>query len=47
MVKDKEKILNATREKQLITYKGSPIRLSSDFSTENLQARGTGTKYST
>ena len=28
----------ATREKQ-ITYKGTPIRLSADFSTETLQAR--------
>ena len=27
-VKDKEKILKATREKQQITYKGIPIRLT-------------------
>ena len=33
-IKDKEKILKATREKQLITYKGIPIRLSGDFSAE-------------
>ena len=33
-VKDKEKILKAAREKQLVAYKGAPIRLSSDFSTE-------------
>ena len=26
-IKDKEKILKAAREKQQITYKGSPIRL--------------------
>ena len=38
-MKDKNKILKATREKQQITYKGTPIRLSSDFSTETLQAR--------
>ena len=38
--KDKEKILKATREKQQITYKGIPIRLSADFSAETLQARG-------
>ena len=37
--KHKEKILKATREKQQITYKGIPIRLSADFSTETLQAR--------
>ena len=38
-VKDKERILKAPREKQTITYKGVPIRLSSDFSKETLQAR--------
>ena len=27
-VKDKERILKAGREKQLVTYKGVPIRLS-------------------
>ena len=38
-IKDKEKLLRATREKQQITYKGIPIRLSADFSAETLQAR--------
>ena len=38
-IKDKDKILKATREKQEITYKRTPIRLSADFSTETLQAR--------
>ena len=38
-IEDKEKILKATREKQQITYKGIPIRLSADFSAETLQAR--------
>ena len=33
-IKDKEKILNATRGKQHITYKVTPIRLSADFSAE-------------
>ena len=37
--KDKERILRAAREKQIITYKGVPIRLSADFSKETLQAR--------
>ena len=37
--KDKEKILKAAREKKQITYKGTPIRFSADFSTETLQAR--------
>ena len=38
-IKDKEKILKAAREKETVTYKGLPIRLSADFSKETLQAR--------
>ena len=38
-VKDKERILKAAREKDTVTYKGVPIRLSADFSKETLQAR--------
>ena len=38
-IKDKEKLLKATREKLQIIYKGLPIRLSADISTETLQAR--------
>ena len=38
-VKDKEGIIKAAREKQRVTYKGVPIRLSADFSKETLQAR--------
>ena len=38
-VKDKERILKVAREKQLVTYKGVPIRLSAYFSKETLQAR--------
>ena len=38
-IKFKEKILKAAREKQNITYKGIPIRLSAYFSVETLQAR--------
>ena len=36
---DKERILKAAREKQEVTYKGAPIRLTADFSMETLQAR--------
>ena len=44
-MKDKNKILKATREKQQKTYKGTLIRLLADFSTETLQARsGNGQK---
>ena len=38
-IKYKEKILKAAREKQQITYKGIPIRLTVDLSAETLQAR--------
>ena len=38
-IKDKEKLLKAAREKREITYKGTPIRLTADFSAEILQAR--------
>ena len=38
-IKDKEKLLKAAREKQQITYKGTPRRLTADFSAETLQAR--------
>ena len=38
-IKDKERILEAAREKETVTYKGVPIRLSADFSKEILQAR--------
>ena len=38
-IKDKEKLFKATREKWQITYKGTPIRLTADFSAETLQAR--------
>ena len=38
-IKEKERILEAAREKNTVTYKGVPIRLSTDFSKETLQAR--------
>ena len=38
-IKDKERILEAAREKDTVTYKRVPIRLSADFSKETLQAR--------
>jgi hypothetical protein len=31
--------LKAVREKKLITYKGKPIKITADFSTETLKAR--------
>ena len=38
-VKYKERLLKAAKEKQLVTYKGVPIRLSADFPKEIWQAR--------
>ena len=38
-MKEKERILEAAREKDTVTYKGVPIRLSADFSKLTLQAR--------
>ena len=37
-VNDKEKILKTAREKKMVTYKGTPITQSADFSVETLQA---------
>ena len=38
-IKHKEQILKAAREKQQITHKGIPIRITGDLSIETLQAR--------
>ena len=38
-IKHKERILEAAREKDTVTYKGVPTRLSADFSKETLQER--------
>ena len=38
-IKQKERILEAARERNIVTYKGLPIRLSADFSKVTLQAR--------
>ena len=35
-IKQKERILEAATEKDTVTYKGVPIRLSADFSKETL-----------
>ena len=38
-IKDKDRVLKTARERKKVTYRGKPIRLSSDFSTEILKAR--------
>jgi hypothetical protein len=35
----KERISKASREKSQVTYKGRPIRITPDFSTETMKAR--------
>ena len=44
-IKDKEKLLKAAREKPQITYKGTPIKLTANFSAETLQAGRSGMIY--
>ena len=39
-ITQKERILETAREKETVTYKGVPIRLSADFSKETFQTRG-------
>ena len=39
-IKDRERDLKATREKQRVTYKGVPIRLPADFSKETAGKKG-------
>ena len=38
-IKHKEQTLNAAKEKQQVTHKGLPIRVTADLSIETLQAR--------
>ena len=38
-IKHKEQILKAAREKQQITHKGSPIKITADISIETLKVR--------
>ena len=44
-IKDKERILKAAREKETVTYKGVPIRLTADFSKKPYRQEGAGKKY--
>ena len=39
-IKNKERILKAAREKDTVTYKGVPIRLSADFSRDLTGKKG-------
>ena len=44
-IKDKEKLLKVARKKRQITYKGTPIRLTADFSAETLQSQNGVARY--
>ena len=44
-IKYQDIILKAAKEKQQITYKAIPVRLTADLSTETLQARGCDRTY--
>jgi hypothetical protein len=41
-----ERILKAVRVKKQITYKGKPIKITADFSTETLKQEEHGVRYS-
>ena len=45
MAKVKGTILKAAREKQRVNYKGTPIRLPADFSTETAAGQKGVAKY--
>ena len=45
-IKDKERILEAARKKERVTYRGVPIRLSPGFSKETCRQEGAEKKYS-
>ena len=44
-MKQKERILEATREKERVTYKGVPIRLSAISQKRPYRQEGAGKKY--
>ena len=44
-IKEKERILEAAREKDTVTYKGVPIKLSADSQKKPYRQEGTGKKY--
>jgi hypothetical protein len=42
---NEERILTSVREKKQLTYKGKPIKITPDFSTETLKERRAWKKY--
>jgi hypothetical protein len=43
---NRQRILKAVREKKQITYKGKPIKITADFSTETLKSRRAWSEWS-
>jgi hypothetical protein len=41
-IQNKESILKAAKEKRQVIYKGNPIRITADFSTQTLNVKGHG-----
>ena len=44
-IKHRERIVKTAREKQQVTYKRIPIRLTIDLSADTLKTRGNGRMY--
>ena len=44
--KDKERIIKAAKEKEVVTYKRAPIRLSFNSQQKHFRPDGNGMKYS-
>ena len=44
-IQNKDRILKAAREKNQITFRGKPIRISPDFSIQTLKSRRTWNKF--
>ena len=44
-IKDEERILRAAKDKETVTYKEVPVRLSADFQKEPCRLEGAGKKY--
>ena len=42
---EEERILKAAKEKEIVTYKGVPIRLSADSQKKLCRQEGAGKKY--
>jgi hypothetical protein len=44
-MQNKERILKVAKERRQVMYKGKPIRITADFSTQTLKTRRSGKDY--